>query len=199
MSADSVVVERVARSPDELAFLTRIVEQPTNDLNRLVYADWLEEQSDPRGSFLRRFVEAFQMKQELPPLSDVPTAWADLTGLTIMEAFVKSGSAELRDNLLALARPALRIDVSEADFDDPPPMPTELGTTRLGGDPDLPIGAAFPTAADGFRSTFSANTTWWTFRGRWRGWRFRPMGCCPFSAPSPTERIATPPKKTCRF
>ena len=149
MSADSVVVERVAQSHDELALLARIVEQPTNDLNRLVYADWLEERNDPRGPFLRRFVEAFQTGQPLPSLNDVPTAWADLTGLTITEAFVKCGLAELRNNLLALARPALRIEVSEANFDNPPSTPTELGTTRLGGDPDLPVGAEFPVAADG--------------------------------------------------
>lgn len=149
MSSESVVVERVARSPDELAFLTRIVEQPTNDLNRLVYADWLEERGDPRGPFLRSFVETFQTGQPLPPLSDIPTAWADLVGLTITEAFVKSGLAELRDNLLVLARPALRIEVSEANFENPPSTPTELGTTRLGGDPDLPTGAEFPVAADG--------------------------------------------------
>ena len=176
MSTDSVVVERVARSADELALLTRIVEQPTNDLIRLVYSDWLEEQGDPRGVLLRRFVGAFQTKQELPALTDVPTAWADLTGLTITEVFVKSGLTELRDNLLALARPALRIEVSEANFDDPPPTPSELGTTRLGGDPDLPVGAEFPVSTVGPPHHFLAQLNTADLQGTVAGLAFPPSG-----------------------
>ncbi|WP_166821634.1 TIGR02996 domain-containing protein [Thalassoroseus pseudoceratinae] len=34
-------------------FLHAIVEDPDNDLPRLVYADWLDEQGDPRGEFIR--------------------------------------------------------------------------------------------------------------------------------------------------
>ena len=32
------------------AFLADILEHPDDDAPRLVYADWLEEQEDPRGS-----------------------------------------------------------------------------------------------------------------------------------------------------
>lgn len=34
-------------------FLKRILKQPDDDAPRLVYADWLEEQGDPRGEFIR--------------------------------------------------------------------------------------------------------------------------------------------------
>ena len=34
-------------------FLTRIREQPDDDGPRLIYADWLDEQNDPRGEFIR--------------------------------------------------------------------------------------------------------------------------------------------------
>ncbi len=34
-------------------FLKRILEQPGDDAPRLVFADWLEEQRDPRGEFIR--------------------------------------------------------------------------------------------------------------------------------------------------
>ncbi len=34
-------------------FLPAIVDDPENDLPRLIYADWLEEQGDPRGEFIR--------------------------------------------------------------------------------------------------------------------------------------------------
>jgi uncharacterized protein (TIGR02996 family) len=35
------------------AFLQAIIESPGDDTVRLVYADWLEEQGDPRGEFIR--------------------------------------------------------------------------------------------------------------------------------------------------
>lgn len=38
---------------DEEAFLSEIVAAPDDDGPRLIYADWLEEQGDPRGTFIR--------------------------------------------------------------------------------------------------------------------------------------------------
>jgi uncharacterized protein (TIGR02996 family) len=38
---------------DEAAFLRIIRSRPEDDLSRLVFADWLEEQGDPRADFLR--------------------------------------------------------------------------------------------------------------------------------------------------
>jgi uncharacterized protein (TIGR02996 family) len=39
-------------TPDE-AFFQAILDSPDDDTPRLVYADWLEEQGDPRGEFIR--------------------------------------------------------------------------------------------------------------------------------------------------
>jgi carbon storage regulator CsrA len=41
------------RSPDEAALLQAILADPDDDAPRLIYADWLEEQGDPRGEFIR--------------------------------------------------------------------------------------------------------------------------------------------------
>lgn len=38
---------------DPLAFLQAIVDDPTEYLPRLVFADWLDEQGDPRGELIR--------------------------------------------------------------------------------------------------------------------------------------------------
>jgi uncharacterized protein (TIGR02996 family) len=38
---------------DHDAFLRAVLEEPAEDLPRLIYADWLEEQSDPRAEFIR--------------------------------------------------------------------------------------------------------------------------------------------------
>lgn len=40
-------------STEERAFLRRILEHPTADGPRLIYADWLDERGDPRGEFIR--------------------------------------------------------------------------------------------------------------------------------------------------
>ena len=42
----------IAMNEDE-AFVTAIRISPGDSANRLVYADWLEERSDPRGELVR--------------------------------------------------------------------------------------------------------------------------------------------------
>ncbi|MBI1829849.1 MAG: TIGR02996 domain-containing protein [Planctomycetes bacterium] len=44
---------RHAASTTEHAFLQPILDNPDDDLPRLVFADWLEERGDPRGHFIR--------------------------------------------------------------------------------------------------------------------------------------------------
>jgi len=38
---------------DQQAFMNSIIDDPDDDLPRLIYADWLEEQGNPRGEFIR--------------------------------------------------------------------------------------------------------------------------------------------------
>jgi uncharacterized protein (TIGR02996 family) len=40
-------------SPEEAAFLDQVCAAPDDDASRLLYADWLDERSDPRGTFIR--------------------------------------------------------------------------------------------------------------------------------------------------
>jgi uncharacterized protein (TIGR02996 family) len=42
---------------EEQSFLNAIREQPDDDARKLVYADWLEEQGDPRAEYLRLMVQ----------------------------------------------------------------------------------------------------------------------------------------------
>src|SRR5262249_14462810 len=39
------------------AFLRAVVADPADDATRLIYADWLEEQGDPRAQYLRLEME----------------------------------------------------------------------------------------------------------------------------------------------
>jgi uncharacterized protein (TIGR02996 family) len=48
------------------AFLQSICENPEDDAVRLIYADWLEENGDPRGEFIRAQVELAQLTADSP-------------------------------------------------------------------------------------------------------------------------------------
>jgi uncharacterized protein (TIGR02996 family) len=69
---------------DSEAFLHEIIAAPDDDAPRLVYADWLEEQGDPRGEFIRLQCE----------LAREPVQPSRLDPLE--KDFVHDGPAELR-------------------------------------------------------------------------------------------------------
>lgn len=48
---------------DEQSFLEEICAHPDDDLRRLIYADWLEDQGDPRGEFIRVQCELATLKK----------------------------------------------------------------------------------------------------------------------------------------
>lgn len=51
---------------DERGFLAAILEQPDDDTTKLIYADWLEEQDDPRAEYLRLMVQVRQERVITP-------------------------------------------------------------------------------------------------------------------------------------
>jgi uncharacterized protein (TIGR02996 family) len=65
--------------PEESAFISEIRTTPNDRMQRLVYADWLEERNDPRGALIRLEDERFA-------LNKTPTA----------EEWLKRDDAELR-------------------------------------------------------------------------------------------------------
>ena len=69
---------------DEETFRRAVVASPENDALRLVYADWLEEQGDPRAELLRN-------DWDLPRISFVDWDWVQ-QGLTYyLEKFPELG------------------------------------------------------------------------------------------------------------
>jgi uncharacterized protein (TIGR02996 family) len=71
---------------DDRAFVAAVRATPADDLPRLVYADWLDEHDDPRGSYLRAEVEHFRTRSghrrrgPLPIPPGVDPVWANLVG-----------------------------------------------------------------------------------------------------------------------
>jgi uncharacterized protein (TIGR02996 family) len=64
----------------EEAFLLDLRERPDDDLTRLAYADWLEEQDDPRGRYLRVEVELSRLTEDVARYATLETELQDLRG-----------------------------------------------------------------------------------------------------------------------
>ena len=130
-----------ARLPGEADILATVVADLRDETPRLVYADWLEERSDPRGAFLRKFVAAARGAGDarLPPSRRFPRVWRDVVGVTLIERLHALGLTDRRDALLGLARPTVMLSPKPAKGKALP-----VGGSRFGGLPDLPQGVAWP-------------------------------------------------------
>lgn len=125
--------------PGEAAMLSAVLANLTDDLPKLVYADWLEERGDPRGVFLRDFTTAVRNGGTLPEADGLSNAWLDLTGCRAVAAARKHGLPIMPDELLKDALPALTF-ISEPASDDA----LLIGQSKFGGEPDLPPGFVWP-------------------------------------------------------
>lgn len=148
------VVEAAADGAEELGFLAAVMADPVAETPRLVYADWLDDRDDPRGAFLRAFVEAARdPAAPLPPGGEYPMPWRQLAGVwprhTLRAAFADETPPagvpveQIEYELMRRARPALHLLAVPADDADLPP-----GCSKFGGRPDLPVGAEWPVAPD---------------------------------------------------
>jgi uncharacterized protein (TIGR02996 family) len=144
-----------ALQPEERAFLTRLTTHADDDAARLEYADWLTQRGDPRGEFLRRFVAAAATMDAAgfpEPAAGFPEEWLELVGFRLVQRLAQHNCPELKDPLLRLARPALRLVKTEADDNNLP-----VGASKIGGLPDLPPDAAWPEGRE-CRATYNLDT-----------------------------------------
>src|SRR5262245_36190613 len=75
---------RAAKSSEELALLRTVVSDLSDATALSVYNDWLEEQGDPRGPYLRKFMQAFAGNKTLPKMpARFSQAWADVLALPV--------------------------------------------------------------------------------------------------------------------
>jgi uncharacterized protein (TIGR02996 family) len=64
---------------DEEAFLEAIRAEPGDDTLRLVYADWLEEQGDPRAAYLRLIEEIAARLRHVRDWTDLESSLSELS------------------------------------------------------------------------------------------------------------------------
>ncbi len=127
-------------SPDEAALVRTILAHHAADLPKLVYADWLEERGDPRGPFLRAFVEATADGSPYPDPAGFPQPWLDLMGVPALTACRQHALPLTPVELLLKARPAFGITEQQIGDEMIP-----LRASKFGGGADVPDGFEWPT------------------------------------------------------
>jgi uncharacterized protein (TIGR02996 family) len=125
--------------PGEAEMLVAVLANLTDDLPKLVYADWLEERGDPRGVFLRAFTTAARSGEMLPVADGLSKSWFDLTGCRAVAAARELELPISPDELLKHALPALTFRSEPADDAD-----LLIGQSKFGGEPDVPPGFYWP-------------------------------------------------------
>ncbi len=131
--------------PGERKWLDEVLADLLDDAPKLVYSDWLEDQGDERAAFLRKFVAASQTMDptDFPPARGLAEEWLELIGYRLLERVAAAGFPELKDRVLRLARPALRMKKSKASDRTIP-----VGASKIGGLPDLPPDYPWPPGGD---------------------------------------------------
>jgi uncharacterized protein (TIGR02996 family) len=129
------------RTPEEYGLIASILAAPADDLPKLVYADWLDECSDPRGSFLRSLMTWRTKGGKLPKTAKgITKGWRGLMGyefdqaLTMLEKMPAWAPA-----IRGAAKPSLNVTTKRTKANA-----ILIGASKVGGTPDLPAGSAWP-------------------------------------------------------
>lgn len=163
----------------ERAWLDAVVQDLPNDAPRLAYAEWLESRAPDRARFLRAFVRASASMEpeDFPRPEGMSEEWLELIGFRLLEKLADSNVPDLKESVLRLARPALRMKTPDpvGGVEEAPAVGTgaisrllrllrpgpervetnrreppdiPVGASRLGGRPEVPPGFAWPRGED---------------------------------------------------
>lgn len=130
------------QSPEEYGLLAAVLANPADDLPKLVYADWLDERSDPRGTFLRSLLAWRTNGGKLPKTTKGATkVWRGLMGYELDQAFVLLGKTQpaWASAIRAATKPSLDVTTKRVKANMIP-----VGGSKIGGTPDLSAGSTWP-------------------------------------------------------
>ncbi len=124
----------VCKLPGEYGFVAAVLAAPLDDLPKLVYADWLDEQNDPRGQFLRVWLAARKAGKKLPkPDKKLSKCWLSVIGFTLDEWLKKQGNPAWAEAVRATAEPCLVVRTIPLEDGET----VDTGKSKMGGLPDL--------------------------------------------------------------
>jgi uncharacterized protein (TIGR02996 family) len=144
--ARSPISTPACRTPDEYGLLAAVLANPADDLPKLVYADWLDEQTDPRGLFLRQWLQWRKDGGKLPkPPKGAVKPWLSLLGFDLDRALATLDELpKWAGKIRGALKPGLDVKTRRVKADKVIPV----GASKVGGCPDLPAGTTWPTNDD---------------------------------------------------
>lgn len=140
-------IDNVCTLPNEEEHLYKAINDFSYDGPRAYYANWLAEQGDePRSNDVKNTIEAFQ-RWDVAPLKSLNGSddWQRMIAVPLLRKFLNGAKqfdrkkmTEFRNLVFSKLRPALSMSYRPEKIDPP------LGTSRLWGLPDLPVGQEWP-------------------------------------------------------
>jgi uncharacterized protein (TIGR02996 family) len=133
------IVERAGSLDGEFEQLQQVLSDLADHARKRAYADWLTQQGDARGEFLKSVLDDWDAGQkELATDDTINSAWKDTCGVTLLQKLREGKLDSLAPAICAVARPALKITVIPAEDEIP------VGATKFGGKPDLNAEISWP-------------------------------------------------------
>lgn len=118
--------------------LANVIADMSDHSRKRAYANWLDEQGDPRGPFLSNVLDQWEAGSgSLPANYSLSTVWQRTCGVTLLQK-MRGEKLDVLNSLFRVTRPALMINPTLADSELP------VGTSKFGGSPDLPEQESWP-------------------------------------------------------
>lgn len=142
-----MLIKNVCCLPNEVKLLYEAINDFSYDGPRAKYANWLAEQGDElRSNDVQNTIEAFQRLDGAPLKSlNGSDDWQRMIAVPLLTKFINGARqfdrekmASFRNLVFSKLRPALSMSYCPEKIDPP------LGTSRLWGLPDLPVGQEWP-------------------------------------------------------
>lgn len=118
----------------ERKWISRVVENQSDDKIKEEYSDWLRDKSEVRSQALQTLISSTQLSDFKEMMSsDISEEWLDLMGIKVTTHLIEENLSAYRERVFDLLAPAyemIKKPCSDSDL--------AIGTSKIGGHPDVP-------------------------------------------------------------
>lgn len=108
------------------------------------YGLWLVQQNSKRGKFVSELSKALKTKNiaHIPSDIGIHSEWREVIGYDIITSMIENNCVEEISTISTLFRPSFRLEYSQTE------KGSAIGSSKIGGLPDLPLNFHWPTGDD---------------------------------------------------